>query len=220
MKRVPIFVAALAALSLPAWVPAVALSDPARVPAPAPPRVWDAGIDGRHYTTGWYLAYIHRRAEHGRYLAHVRHWRARHAYLEHLRHVAQVHEYLLYLRYHAEQAAAAQAQAQAAAATTTTLPYVAPTTIPYTTTTTSAPQSYNAGGYVDPSSLPYPWSCIVRVESGGTNTSAGDGGGYFQFEPGTWAGSGLSWPPTQYSFATQYAYAQSISLSNWQDGCT
>lgn len=98
--------------------------------------------------------------------------------------------------------------------TTTTQPYVAP----------SAPSTY---GYVDPSSLPYPWSCVVAVESHGYNVwnSGGSGAsGYFQFMPSTWQGLGYSGDAIDYPFSTQYAGAQSLyaqqGLGPWAgDGC-
>jgi hypothetical protein len=210
MKRLYISAAVITALSLPAWVPVVALSSPDRplpvIHAPPTPRVWLGGVNPPSTLPA------ERRQQRHRYLLRKRYLETKQDLAE-ARAAAQLKAWLLY-----------------ESTTTTTTPYVPPVTtttqpyvyVPPATTTTVAPSygySYGGGGYVDPASLPWPWSCIIRIESGGTNTSAGDGGGYFQFEPGTWAGSGLAWPPTQYSFQTQFNYAQSISLSNWQDGC-
>lgn len=106
--------------------------------------------------------------------------------------------------------------------TTTTVPYVAPTTQPYV-----AP-SYSGGGYVDPASLLYPWSCIVATESGGYNvwnTQGSSASGYFQILTSTWdsipgspGGSAID-----YSFSEQFAMAQALYSetggSAWADGC-
>jgi hypothetical protein len=77
-----------------------------------------------------------------------------------------------------------------------------------------------------PTNLTGTWACIVWAESRDTNTNAGDGGGYFQFEPATWAWlTSAMWPPTLYSFTYQYRMAQKLQASQWgwtpweSDGC-
>jgi hypothetical protein len=77
-----------------------------------------------------------------------------------------------------------------------------------------------------PASLAGIWSCICWAESRDTNTSEGDGGGYFQFEPVTWAWlTKAPWPPTMYSFSYQYSMARKLqqSIYGWSpwssDGC-
>jgi hypothetical protein len=214
MKRLAIAIGALTALSLPAWVPAVALSSPdlqTRIHSPPTPRVWLAGV----YPTS---------------TLPTEHWQQRHRFLLRKR-------FLATKRSLAEARAAAQLKAWQLyeSTTTTTQPYVPPvttTTQPYVyvapvTTTTAAAASYGYGDpYVAPSSQPWPVGCILGVESGGTNNPGGDGGGYFQFEPTTWTNvTGLAAPATMYSWQTQLnafwtLYDQQGGLyPAWQDGC-
>jgi hypothetical protein len=162
------------------------------------PRVWDAGIDGRFYFTPWYDQFIHARARHARWLAH---WERRHRYLLRKR----------YLETKQDQAEARRAPREGRRGPERVLPV-------------SPPASYGSGDpHVDPSTLPYPWSCIMSVETGGYNVwnSGGSGAsGYFQFMPGTWqAYCGCPGDAIDYSFNFQYAVAQKTPLDNWQDGC-
>jgi hypothetical protein len=215
MKRLYISAAVITALSLPAWVPVVALSSPDRplpvIHAPPTPRVWLGGVNPPSTLPA------ERRQQRHRYLLRKRYLETKQDLAE-ARAAAQLKAWLLY-----------------ESTTTTTTPYVPPVTtttqpyvyVPPATTTTVAPSygysssSNSTYGYVDPSSLPWPASCIVGVESNGYNVSNGVAYGYYQYIPSTWlAYCGCSDPyATDFSFGYQTEVFNRTPSSNWADGC-